>query len=132
MTGRLDEEPRRWKRRGSNSDDLRQVISNKLVLTCHGVVILSSRTAKNGWRRRRSAARQRVCAGSGCHTVFWLCPHCTADPLLQPGMPRSLGGHLTAFSCHGGPFLFSGWICRKWAFACDANGAARSALPGLN
>ena len=64
----LGTEPRRRKRRGSRLGNLRQVTFTKLVLTCH--------------ERRRMAfhgevpLRPRVCAGSGCHAVFWLCPHC--------------------------------------------------------
>ena len=36
--------------------------------------------------------RQRICYGSGCHAVFWICQHCDRDSVIvaryaaaQPG-----------------------------------------------
>jgi hypothetical protein len=65
-----------------------RLYATKLVLTCHGIVNLSSPAAATDGVRRRSAAppaslrRQRLPCG-----VLALSPLRSRAPLLQPGMP---------------------------------------------
>ena len=51
--------------------------ATKLVLTCHDRLQLSSPRLRAGMGFDDEVIlRQRVCRGSGCQAVFWICQHC--------------------------------------------------------
>ena len=57
--------------------DLRQATTYKLVLACHGAVaVVLSRLRTRMAAPGEVVLRQRVCLGSGCRAVFFLCSHC--------------------------------------------------------
>ncbi len=57
--------------------DLRQATTYKLVLACHGAVaVVQSRLGTRMAAPGEVVLRQRVCLGSGCRAVFFLCSHC--------------------------------------------------------
>jgi hypothetical protein len=69
-------EPRCRKQRGSWQPATGHHAS-KLVLTCHDQLLLSSPPPVAGMTvHGETVLRQRVCRGSGCHAVFWICQHC--------------------------------------------------------
>lgn len=81
-------EPRRLKRRGSSSGNLRQVTITKLVLTCHEIVILSSLLAKTDDDSREDASPATGLPGEwlACG-VLDLPALRSRAALLQPGLP---------------------------------------------
>lgn len=52
--------------------------ASKLVPSCHDRLPLSSPRLRTAMAAGHGEVvlRQRVCRGSGCHVVFWICQHC--------------------------------------------------------
>ena len=51
--------------------------ASKLVLTCHDRLPFVQPRLRAGMAIHGEVVlRQRVCRGSGCHAVFWICAHC--------------------------------------------------------
>ena len=51
--------------------------ASKLVLTCHDQLpVVQPRRGRALAIHGEVILRQRVCRGSGCHAVFWICQHC--------------------------------------------------------
>jgi len=51
--------------------------ASKLVLTCHDRLPFVQPRLRTGMAIHGEVIlRQRVCRGSGCHAVFWICAHC--------------------------------------------------------
>jgi hypothetical protein len=62
---------------GFRYGNLRQVTTFKLVLTCHGAVaVVQARLRRRMAVPGEVVLRQRVCVGSECRAVFFLCSHC--------------------------------------------------------